>query len=277
MSSQAKTWLYIGIGVVVLAVAIGFCLRTVRTEHLGILTLGGEVTGTIDEGFHLVNPFKAVNQMSMQQHTLATECATFSQENQDVHATVNLVFMLKNDKESIIEVFRKQTTDPTRWTAFIAPIVQSTLKTVTIKYPITVIVSQRDVIQDETIRLVRESLAAQFDHYEIIRFEIANMDYSARYKEEIENRNKMAQEALRAKEQLEKERNLAQIEIIQSEAQIQAARNVAEATVIRAQAQSEAFKKMNEGISWHLVLWEAIQKWNGVLPFGGDTRKEVTK
>lgn len=85
----------------------------------------------------------------------------------------------------------------------------------------------------------------------------------------IEQKNIMAQEALRAKNQLKK---------VQFEAQqeVEKARGSAEAIMNRAKSQAEANKIISKSLNQTLVRYRAIEKWSGKLPDIGSSEMPFT-
>ena len=259
---------------ILFAIFVAKSIRTVDTKCVAVITLFGEVTGQEDvEGLHLFqNPFCKFNIMSIALQSVDIDTTAFSAENQDVMCGINVNYAVKIEKA--IETFRDLREDPKRWDSFILPIVENAFKELTISYKITEIVSRREELRQKTMELVAKRMVEQGDFFVIKRIEITNMDYGAKYKDQIGERNKMTQQALQAEEQLKKEKMLAQIPVIQAQAKVESAVAEAEATIVRAKAEAEAFKIISESITGMNIILEAIKKWNGILPFGRKSDKE---
>ncbi len=75
----------------------------------------------------------------------------------------------------------------------------------------------------------------------------------------IESKNTMAQEALRAQNELQKKEFEAQQKVIEADGE-------AKATLARAKAQAEANNLLSQSITSNLVEYRRIDKWNGILP-----------
>ncbi|HMD33123.1 MAG TPA: hypothetical protein VKG84_14505, partial [Candidatus Acidoferrales bacterium] len=64
------SWMVI-LGVIVALLVLFNCTTRVETGHVGVLTLFSRVTGEmLPEGLHLINPLKAVHELSVQTQTL---------------------------------------------------------------------------------------------------------------------------------------------------------------------------------------------------------------
>ncbi|MDZ7816954.1 MAG: SPFH domain-containing protein [Planctomycetota bacterium] len=268
----------IGVIVLVVLVGLGFLffstIRAVDTESVAVITVFGEVTDVEEqEGLHFFqHPFSQFHIMPVSLQLFDLQMSAFSAENQDVSCKLNVAYRL--NRAQAMEVYRQLREDPRMWTSFISPIAENAFKELTIEYKITDIVAKREELRKKAVEIISNRLMEQGGQFTIERVEIVDMDYSDQYKQQIEERNKMTQQALRAEEQLKKERTIAQIPIIQAEAKVEAARSEAEARIIEAEAQAKAFDILSKNLTNMLLILEAIRKWNGILPFGSDDQKE---
>jgi len=141
----------------------------------------------------------------------------------------------------------------------IAPAVQESVKSVTAQYTATDLVQKRQQVKDKIEQLINERLLPV--GIIIDQVNITNFQFSAEFNAAIEQKVKAEQEALRAKEELEKTKIVAQ----QEEARAQGAKAAA---LLRAEGEAKAIDIRGEALRRNPEVLELrkIETWNGVMP-----------
>jgi regulator of protease activity HflC (stomatin/prohibitin superfamily) len=132
----------------------------------------------------------------------------------------------------------------------IAPRIQEIVKAVIARFSAEELLVRRDVVKSEIANGLRQSLT----QYNVVveDIQITNFSFSQAFDEAIEAKQTAEQNALKAKNDLER---------IRVEAEQKIAMAQAEAEAIRIQAQA-----IKEQGGEAYVRMKAIEKWNGVLP-----------
>jgi len=156
----------------------------------------------------------------------------------------------------------------------IAPAIQESVKSVTAQYTATDLVQKRQEVKDKIEELINQRLVPV--GVVIDQVNITNFKFSKEFDAAIEQKVKAEQEALRAKEELEKTKIQAQ----QEEARAQGAKAAA---LLRAEGEAKAIDIRGEALRRNPEVLELrkIETWNGVMPTtlitdGGSTLLNIT-
>ncbi len=227
----------IGIVAFLLVILLFNSVTTVRTGHVGVLTLFGNVTGPVlSSGIHLVNPLKSNRQMSVQIQELKESASVPSSEGLVINLDTSLIYRLNPERAA--DVLRDIGTD------YEDKIVKSTLRS-----------SIREATASHTANALysseRESVASQiFSQLKnqleprgviVERVLLRDIQLPATLKASIEAKQQAEQEALAMNFRLQKETQEAQ-------------RKRIEAQGIRDFQQIVA-----QGISPQLLEWKGIE------------------
>ena len=155
-----------------------------------------------------------------------------------------------------------------------APAIQESVKSVTAQYTATDLVQKRQQVKDKIEALINERLMPI--GVVIDQVNITNFQFSKEFNNAIEQKVKAEQEALRAKEELEKTKIMAQ----QEEARAQGAKAAA---LLRAEGEAKAIDIRGEALRRNPEVLELrkIETWNGIMPTtlitdGGSTMLTIT-
>jgi regulator of protease activity HflC (stomatin/prohibitin superfamily) len=91
----------LGLGIIILVVVILLfaSITSVKSGHVGVLTLFGRVTGELlDEGIHMVNPFKINNEMSIRTQEIKESASVPSSEGLVMNLDTSLIFHLNKER-----------------------------------------------------------------------------------------------------------------------------------------------------------------------------------
>jgi len=98
----------LGLGIVIFVVVILLfsSIASVKSGHVGVLTLFGRVTGEeLSEGIHLVNPFKVNHELTIRTQEIKESASVPSSEGLVMNLDTSLIFHLNPEKAS--DVYQK--------------------------------------------------------------------------------------------------------------------------------------------------------------------------
>jgi len=233
--------------VLVLVIAV-WPFAQVGAGEVGVYTRLGAYEKVVGPGLHWRTPlFEHVTKMNVQTQKEETDASAASKDLQTVNAKVAVNYNINPDAVGDLYV-RIGTEYKSR---IIDPAVQEVVKAVTANYTAEELITKRAVVTEEVksalSNLVKER--TQGDHISITGVSIVNFDFSGSFNQAIETKVTAEQNALAAKNNLEK---------IKYEAQQTIETAKAQAESIRIQAQA-----INSQGGADYVELQKIQKWNG--------------
>jgi prohibitin 1 len=96
----------LGIAFVAVLILVYASVASVKSGHVGVLTLFGRVTGEVlPEGIHLVNPFKINHEMSIRTQEIKESASVPSSEGLVMNLDTSLIFHLNAERAA--DVFQK--------------------------------------------------------------------------------------------------------------------------------------------------------------------------
>jgi len=226
----------------------------VDTGHRGVETRFGEVQGgSLPEGLYFYNPFTS-NIIEMDVRTLRWDGkeVTYTKDVQQAAITFTVNYNLK--KEAVHTVYQEVGVD---WSEILLPqIVRGVTKSVIGKWNATDLIANREKATAE----IQDLITAELDkkNVTVTKFELTDVAYNDEFENAVEAKVtaiERAKEAENRTRQIEEE---------------------AKQKVIAAKAEAESMQIRTEALSQSkgLVEYEAVQKWNGILPqymLGGTT------
>lgn len=212
---------------------------TIGTGKIAVMTRFGKVTGQeLGEGFHFKNPLDHANEYDIKVLKEQTEAAAASKDLQDVRSTLVINYRLEAGKISEIH----KTIGAMYKEKLIDPAVQEVFKGATAKYDATQLITDRpdvkaDAFNELVSRLKRYGITVQ-------DLSITNFAFSPEFSSAIEAKQVAAQEAERAKFNLDK-----------------------------ANLDAQAQQAQKTSLSPELLQKYAIDKWDGKMPqyLGGNS------
>ncbi len=247
-------WLAITI-VAILVVSIAGCgIKVVDTGHRGIETRFGKVVSeSLPEGFYWFNPLtSAVVEIDTRIQRSDGETDTYTRDVQQAAIKYTLNYRLQQNAAHLM--YRDIGRD---WEQKLIPqVVLGTLKEVVGKWDAVDLISNRDKAANTAFESIRDNLAKY--NVEISRFEITDISYTKEFENSVEQKVIAQQKAIEEQNRTKQIEEQARQKVLSAEAE-------AKSMQIRAEALEQNAK---------LVEWEAVQKWNGVLPqymLGGGT------
>lgn len=227
---------------------------TVPPGHRGVQVYFGDLQDEILEPGFYTSIFTSVEPVSVQvQATEATANAT-THDLQNVTTQVTL-----NWARDPLKVHHQYENYPSIRSRIIAPAIQESTKSVTAKYSATDLVQKRQQVKDEIEKLLAERL--QPIGISVDAMNMTDFSFSAEFNSSIEAKVKAEQEALRAKEELQKTRIVAQ----QAEAEAEGKKAAA---ILKAEGEAQAIEIQGEALRRNPQVLELrrVERWNGIMP-----------
>ncbi len=237
-------------GVVILAVAAlsvaGCGIKIVDTGHRGIETRFGKVVSeSLPEGIYFFNPITStIVEMDTRLQRIDGDTDTYTRDVQQANIKYTLNYRLQQNAAHIVyrDIGRE-------WESRLIPqVVLGTLKEVVGKWDAVDLISNRDKAAAAALDSIRDNLAER--NVEVSRFEITDIAYTREFENSVEQKVIAQQKAIEEQNRTKQIEEQARQKVLSAEAE-------AKSIQIRAQALERNAK---------LVEWEAVQKWNGILP-----------
>ncbi|HKU91149.1 MAG TPA: prohibitin family protein [Steroidobacteraceae bacterium] len=239
-------WLVVAVIAVVVVSVAGCGIKVVDTGQRGIKTRFGEVVSeSLPEGLYFFNPFtSAVVEMDTRVQRQDGETDTYTRDVQQAAIKYTLNYRLQQNAAHLM--YRDIGRD---WEQKLIPqVVLGTLKEVVGKWDAVDLIANRDKAGNTAFEAIRGNLAER--NVEVSRFEITDIAYTHEFENSVEQKVIAQQKAIEEQNRTKQIEEQARQKVLSAEAE-------AKSIQIRAQALERNAK---------LVEWEAVQKWNGVLP-----------
>lgn len=236
----------IGVGflVIVFLVLIFNPLVIIGPGKAGVVMNMGQVQERVlPEGLNFITPiYQSVYKMDCQIHKAESDASASSKDIQEVHAKIAINYYVEPAGawwvyKHLGTSFKERVIDPQ---------VQEIFKAVTAQYTAAELITKREAVSHQT----KELLAKRFLDYHLIldQLSIVNFAFSTAFTKAVEEKQVAEQEAKREFNNLEKEKNIADQKIAQ------------------ARGEAESLRLKNQQITPQLIQYEAVKRWNGVLP-----------
>ena len=239
-------WIAIAIVLLVVVSVAGCGIKVVDTGHRGIETRFGKVVSeSLPEGIYFFNPLtSALVEMDTRVQRQDGETDTYTRDVQQAAIKYTLNYRLQQDAAQIM--YRDIGIE---WEQRLIPqVVLGTLKEVVGKWDAVDLIANRDKAGQSAFEAIRNNLAER--NVEVSRFEITDIAYTKEFENSVEAKVIAQQRAIEEQNRTKQIEEQARQKVLSAEAE-------AKSMQIRAQALEQNAK---------LVEWEAVQKWNGVLP-----------
>ncbi len=239
--------------VVALGVVIASYTQVDQSESAVIVRVG-KVDRVLTAGYYWINPFlEDAHFFSTRQQAYATKAAAASSDLQNVEAEITVNYSL--NAESVTQLYVTFNRDLEA--KVLQPSLQDSIKAATAKYTAEQLITKREDVRGEIKRVLNESVNNKAPGIAtIIDVSITNFTFSSGFDRAIEAKVNAEQEALKAKNELER----VKFEAAQSIAKAQA-----EAQSIRLQSDAANNPRFVELKQLEVQL-EFAKKWDGRLP-----------
>lgn len=199
----------------------GFVLHTVGQRQVGIVySFSNTVEGKKDPGVVYIWPWQHLKTEHVGLQKIDFEFgpsnSAVSQDQQDIYA--HLVVNLSVEPQDVLHLYK--TVGPNWKQIVLEPRVPQDFKAVTSQYLTTDITANREKIREQThAGLKREMRRFGIDIVDVF---LANLDYSASYKQAIEEKQAQVQKSLAAKAKVDQSRYEADQKVKQAEGEAKA-------------------------------------------------------
>lgn len=250
---------YIAASVVGLFILIvGACsMTTVDTGHRGVKVRFGEVMGEgLTEGLYFINPFTTdIVEMDVRVLKWDGETQAYTKDVQQAVIHFTLTYGLHQAKAA--DTYRTVGVD---WAAkLVGQVVNEEIKREFGQHEAVELVAQRD----RASRAIESALISKLGerNIHVSGFQLTNIDYTKEFEHAVEAKVIAQQAAIEEQNRTVQKQELATQQIVQ-------AKGNAEATILNAKAEAESIRIRANALEANakLVEWEAVQKWNGILP-----------
>ncbi len=243
---KIAAWLGIAIIAIVIVSIAGCGIKVVDTGQRGIETRFGKVVSeSLPEGLYFFNPLtSAIVEMDTRVQRKDGESDTYTRDVQQSVIKYTLTYRLQQNAAHIM--YRDVGRD---WDdKLVMPVVLGTMKEVVGKWDAVDLIANRDKAAATALEAIRKTLAER--NVEVSRFEITDITYTHEFENSVEQKVIAQQKAIEEQNRTKQIEEQARQKVLSAEAE-------AKSMQIRAEALEQNAK---------LVEWEAVQKWNGVLP-----------
>jgi regulator of protease activity HflC (stomatin/prohibitin superfamily) len=254
MTSAGLKTILISVMVFIGFIVILSTATTVDEQEIGVVTKFGKVEGTIDAGFHFINPLTTnVVKMSLEVEALPLEELAYSKDAQivGVQALVNYRLV----RADAVKVFTDVRQDYE--SRYVLPEARDAIKAVLSTYTAQELIDSRSGIPLE----VKERLNSEVSEYgiEITNVAIENFDFDDEYERAVTNKQVQEQEALTQANYTAQEEEKKKQQILIAEAQAEKTR--LEAQALASQSGSAVIEKI-----YAEAQLELAKNWNGQMP-----------
>jgi regulator of protease activity HflC (stomatin/prohibitin superfamily) len=225
-------WRYVW-PVVVVVLLLLLCVRTIEAGQVGVITRFGEVNRTMQSGlaFKLPWPVESLHLMDTRIQKQQEESNAATSDLQDVSATLAVNYAL--NREEATRVYKEIGSEYRD--RVVVPAVQESFKAATAQYTAAELLTKRPEVKQKALEVIKKRIEPYGIRVEDIS--IVNFSFGADFTQAIEAKQVAAQEAERAKFNLE-----------------------------RARLDAEAQNAQKQSLSPELLQKMAIDKWDGKMP-----------
>jgi prohibitin 2 len=239
-------WVAIAVVLLIVVSVAGCGIKVVDTGHRGIETRFGKVISeSLGEGIYFYNPLTShIVEMDTRVQRQDGETDTYTRDVQQAAIKYTLNYRLQQNAAHLM--YRDIGVE---WEQRLIPqVVLGTLKEVVGKWDAVDLIANRDKAGQTAYEAIQSNLAER--NVEVSRFEITDITYTHEFENSVEQKVIAQQKAIEEQNRTKQIEEQARQKVLSAEAE-------AKSMQIRAEALEQNAK---------LVEWEAVQKWNGVLP-----------
>lgn len=236
------------ISLIFVIVILAASVYQTQTGSRTLLFTNGSLTSVETEGLHFKIPvFQTIKHVDVTtQSTLVENLNAASRDLQVVSAAINVNWRIDaSNLEAAYEQTRLNVQE-----RVIDQRVKEALKAVSAKYTAEELIQNRQVVRDELEKQLTTELAKY--HVIVEGAQLTNFEFSQAFNDAIEVKQTEVQNALKAKNILERTKIEAEQRVVQANAEAEAIR-----------IQTEAIRSSG-GVEYVQLKW--IEKWNGKLP-----------
>lgn len=237
--------------IIIVFILIANMITTVPTGHVGIKTRFGKVQDTtIQEGLNLKTPFiEKIVRIDCRTQKIELTSATATKDLQEVTFKIAVNYnIVKNTANELYRDVGVNFQD-----IIVNPAILESIKAVTAQYKADELITKRSEVSNKMQETLKEKIETK--GFNVIDFNIIDLDFSAEYNQAIEKKQVAEQQAKQAEYELQKAK-------VENEKKVENAK--AEAEVMRQQNKEVTDKTLE--LKRLEVQQALINKWNGQLP-----------
>ena len=226
----------------------------VDTGKRGVKTSFGKVIdGPLTEGLYFYNPFSNdIVELDVKAQIMEGETTAYTKDVQQT--TIKYIFNYNLKTDAVVSTYQSVGLD---WSdKIVSPVVEANIKEILGQFEAVDLITNREKAKVAIVEQIKRELENR--GVNTINFELSNIDFADEFEKAVEAKVTAIQRAAEAKNKTVQVQEEANQKIIEAKAQAEAMR-----------IQSQALAS-NQG----LIDYEAVRKWNGVLPtymLGGAT------
>lgn len=233
--------------ILILTLLLTACGEQINTGNRGVRTWWGEITSIepLREGLYFYSPIGGnVVEYDCKTQSQIFEMSTYTKDMQTAEMRVTINYNL--EAENVIKIHREIGINYE--SKVLEPKVFNAIKDVVGQWNAAQLVSNRDKAAEQMTQMLSQQVSKNYINIQSVM--INNIDYSDVFENAIEAKVVATQKAEEAKNKT-----------IQVEEE-------AKQTVLKAEAEAKSMAIRSEALSknQNLVAYEAVQKWDGVLP-----------
>lgn len=205
--------LAVAFAVVVLVILLFASVARVDSGHVGVLTLFGRVTGEVlPEGLHLINPFKANNEMSIRTQEVKESASVPSSEGLVMNLDTSLIYHLNPAKAA--EVYQK--IGPNYVNVLVEPNLRAAIREATASHTANALYTgEREMVAKQVNEQLVTNLTSR--GIEVENVLLRDIQLPQTLKASIETKQQAEQEALAMSFRLQRERQEAERKRIEAQ------------------------------------------------------------
>lgn len=254
----------------VIVVGVGFTsVKTITSGSKGVLLQWGKVSNILDEGLHIIMPFRdsiiIMNTQTQLVTSVDQSCGTF--DIQEVFVDIAVNYRLNPLAVDVIYTDLRQDYA----SRIVRPNVEESIKATTSDFTAEELLQKRESVKSLFKEILSERLQAY--NIDVVDVAITNYRFNQQFLDATNNKVIALQEAERAKNDLDTIKWEAQQQVIQAEAAANAtiatATAEARATVIAAESQADAIQLVQEQLAQNpeYIQYLTVIGWDGKLPY----------
>jgi regulator of protease activity HflC (stomatin/prohibitin superfamily) len=261
MGNKAKIAAAIITSIIIIIVLVESVV-IVQAGHRGVvLFLGAVENRVLPEGVHMIIPFaEQVVQIEVRTQKFQAEAAAASNDLQEVQTIIAVNYRI--DPQEANRVFQLLGIDYAD--RVISPTIQEAVKASIAKFNAEELVTKRAIAKDVIAQAIRNTLTS--NNILVENVFITDFQFSSSFASQIEQKVVAFQKFLTEQNNLKTVRVVANQNVVKAEA-------AARANVAKADGEAQAIKIITSQLRFspEYLQWQAINRWNGQLPYASGT------
>jgi prohibitin 2 len=248
----------VAITVIIIVILVAESVAIVQAGNRGVvLYLGAVEDRVLGEGLHLIIPFaEQVVQMEVRTQKFQAEASAASKDLQEVQTVIALNYRIDPQQANkIYQLLGVNYAD-----RVIAPTIQESVKASVAKFNAEELITKRETAKSVIAEAIRNTLAS--NNIATQNVFITDFKFSQSFADQIEQKVVAFQKFLTEQNNLKTVQVIANQNVVQAEA-------AARANVAKADGEAQAINIITQQLrsSPEYVQWQAINRWNGQLPY----------